>query len=416
MSFKQPYLPSEKILKNYADVLINFALGGGKGMKKGEVVRVSASESAKPLYLAVCNAVIDAGGHVISNYGPDDEKGDKRRNESFTRHFYEHAKPHQLNFFPAKYLRGLIDEMDHSVFLLAEKDPHALAGVDGKKIMQRGQTMKPFMDWRHKKEWAGKFTWTIALYGTPGMAKEAGLTEKEYWEQIIKACFLDEKDPIAKWKAVYRDIEKYRSRLNKLSPKIDKLHAVGEDMDIWYTLGEKRAWHAGSGRNIPSFEIFTSPDWRGTNGWIRINQPLYRYSNKITGIQLWFKNGRVVKSSATSNEKLLKEMIATKNADKIGEYSLTDSRHSRITRFMAETLFDENMGGPFGNSHIALGMSYRDTYSGDVSKLTDKEAARLGFNDSSVHTDIISTTDRTVTAHLKDGSTKVIYKGGQFVL
>ncbi|MEK7133692.1 MAG: aminopeptidase [Patescibacteria group bacterium] len=416
MSFKQPYVPSEKILKKYADVLINFALGGGKGIKKGEVVRISASESAKPLYLAVCNAVIDAGGHVLSNYGPDDEKGDKRRNESFTRHFYEHAQPHQLNFFPAKYLRGVIDQMDHSVFLLAEKDPHALAGVDGKKIMRRGLTMKPFMDWRHGKEWKGKFTWTIALYGTPAMAREAGLSEKEYWDQIIKACFLNEKNPIAKWKAVYRDIEKYRSRLNKLSPKIDKLHAVGEDMDIWYSLGEKRAWHAGSGRNIPSFEIFTSPDWRGTNGWIRINQPLYRYSNKITGIQLWFKNGRVVKSSAKTNEKLLKDMIATPGADKIGEYSLTDSRHSRITKFMAETLFDENIGGPYGNSHIALGMSYRDTYAGDVSKLTDKEAKRLGFNDSSVHTDVISTTDRTVTAHLKGGTTKVIYRGGKFVL
>lgn len=413
---KTPYLPSEKILKKYADVLINFALGGGKGIKKGEVVRVSASESAKPLYLAVCNAVIDAGGHVMGNYGPDDEKGDKRRAESFTRHFYEHAQPHQLKFFPSKYLKGVIDQMDHSVFLLAEKDPRALAGVDGKKIMQRGQTMKPFMDWRHQKEWKGKFTWTIALYGTPGMAREAGLSEKEYWQQIIKACFLDEKNPIAKWKAVYRDIEKYRSRLNKLSPKIDKLHAVGEDMDIWYTLGEKRAWHAGSGRNIPSFEIFTSPDWRGTNGWIRVNQPLYRYSNKITGIQLWFKNGRVIKSSAKTNEKLLKEMIATEGADKIGEYSLTDRRHSRITKFMAETLFDENMGGRYGNSHIALGMSYRDTYAGDVSKLTDTEAKRLGFNDSSVHTDVVSTTDRTVTAHLKDGSKKVIYKDGKFVL
>ena len=306
--------------------------------------------------------------------------------------------------------------MDHSVFLLAEKDPKALQGVDGKKIMLRGKSLKPFMDWRHKKEWAGKLTWTIALYGTVGMAREAGLSEKAYWEQIIKACFLDEKDPIAKWKQVYRDIEKYRSRLNKLSPRIDKLHAKGVDMDIWYTLGEKRAWHAGSGRNIPSFEIFTSPDWRGTNGWIRVNQPLYRYSNKITGIQLWFKNGRVIKSSARTNEKLLKEMIATPGADKVGEYSLTDKRHSRITKFMAETLFDENMGGPFGNSHIALGMSYRDTYAGDVSKLTDKEARRLGFNDSSVHTDVVSTTDRTVTAHLKDGSTKVIYRKGMFVL
>src|SRR3989344_2400810 len=416
MSFKQPYLPSDEVLKKYADVLVNFALGGGKGIKKGEVVRVSASESAKPLYMAVCNAVVDAGGHVLAHYGPDDEKGDKRRNISVSRYFYEHASEEQIQFFPAKYLKGLIEEMDHSVFLLAEKDPHALQGIAPKKIMMRGKALKPFMDWRHKKEWAGKFTWTIALYGTPAMAKEAGISEKAYWGQIIKACFLDQKDPIAKWKAVYRDIEKYRSRLNKLSPRIDKLHAKGPDMDIWYTLGRKRAWHAGSGRNIPSFEIFTSPDWRGTNGWIRVSQLLYRYSNKITGIQLWFKNGRVVKSSAKANEKLLKEMIATKGADKIGEYSLTDRRHSRITKFMAETLFDENMGGPFGNTHLALGMSYRDTYAGDVSKLTTKQAEALGFNDSSVHTDIISTTKRTVTAHLKNGTKKMIYKNGRFVL
>lgn len=412
----KPYVPSDTILKKYADVLVNFALGGGKGIKKGDVVRVSSSESAKPLYIAVCNAIVDAGGHVIAHYGPDDEHGDKRRNISVSRHFYEHAKPHQLDFFPKKYLKGLVDEMDHSLFILAEKDPHALKGVDGKKIMRRGLALKPFMDWRHEKEWNNKFTWTIALYGTPAMAKEAGLSEKEYWNQIIKACFLDEKDPIAKWKSVYREIEKYRSRLNALSPKIDRLHAVGPDMDLWIRLGEKRNWLAGSGRNIPSFEIFTSPDWRGTNGWIKFNQPLYRYSNKITGIELEFKNGLVVRSKAKTNEKLLKEMIATKDANKIGEYSLTDKRHSRITKFMAETLFDENMGGPYGNTHLALGMSYRDTFRGDVSKLTTKQAEALGFNDSSVHTDIISTTRRTVTAHLKDGSTKVIYKDGKFVL
>lgn len=410
------YRPNETILKKYADVLVNFALGGGKGIKKGDVVRVSSSESAKPLYIAVCNAIVQAGGHVISNYAPDDEQGDKRRAESFTRFFYQHAQPHQITFFAEKYLKGLAEQIDHSIYILAEADPHALKGVEPRKIMQRGLTLKPFKDWLNQKEWKGKFTWTIAMYGTPAMAKEAGLSEREYWNQIIKACFLDEKNPIAKWKQVYRDIEKYRSRLNRLSPKIDKLHAVGPDMDIWFTLGQKRAWHAGSGRNIPSFEIFTSPDWRGTSGWIRFNQPLYRYSNKITGIQLWFKNGKVVKSSAKTNEKLLKEMIATKNADKVGEYSLTDSRHSRITKFMAETLFDENMGGPYGNTHMALGMSYRDTYAGDVSKLTTKEAERLGFNDSSVHTDIISTTRRTVTAHLKNGTTKVIYKDGRFVL
>ncbi len=410
------YSPSPIILNRYAKVLVRFALKSGKGIKKGDVVRVSANESARPLFLAVCNAIVDAGGHVLSHYAPDDEQGDKRRNESYTRYFYEQAEQHQLDFFPDKYLRGVIDQMDHSIFLLSTNDPHALRGVNPKKIMRRGIALKPFMDWRHEKEWRGQFTWTIALYGTAAMAKEAGLSQQAYWNQIIKACFLDHPDPVRKWRQVTRDLENYRAKLNRLAPVTDQLHVVGPDADLWIKFGQQRRWFGGSGRNIPSFELFTSPDWRGTEGWIRFNQPLYRYSNKITGIQLWFKNGRVVKVSAKTNEKLLKEMIATPGADKIGEYSLTDRRFSRITKFMAETLFDENMGGLNGNTHLALGMSYRDTYAGDVSKLTNQQAKKLGFNDSSVHTDIISTTPRTVTAHLKNGQRKIIYRGGQFVL
>jgi aminopeptidase len=336
--------------------------------------------------------------------------------ESVSRYFFEHASEAQLRFFPGKYMRGIVDQMDHNLAIIADKDMHALEGIDPKKIMARGQAFKPFLDWRNEKEHKGKFTWSIAMYGTPAMAKEAGLSEKAYWDQIIKACFLDEKDPIKRWKQVYKEIETYKSRLNKLSPRIDKLHVKGVDVDLWITLGEKRKWLAGRGVNMPSFEIFTSPDWRGTNGWIRFNQPLYRYGQKVTGIQLWFKNGKIVKSKAKTNEKVLKAMIATPGADQIGEYSLTDRRHSRITKFMAETLFDENMGGPQGNTHLAVGMSYKDTYSGDVSKLTKAQAKKLGFNDSSVHTDMISTTRRTVTAHLKNGTQKIIYKDGAFVL
>lgn len=410
------YVPSDKILKKYADVMVNFALNKGQGIKKGDVVRLSATESAKPLFIAIHNAIIDAGGHVMSHYGPDEEEGDRRRNINFTRYFYEHASDEQLKFFPKNYLKGVVDDMDHSLFILAEKDPHAMDGVNPKKIMLRGLTMKPFMDWRREKEYKGKLTWSICMYGTPGMAKEAGLSEKAYWDQIIKACFLDKANPIAEWKKVYKEIERYKLALNKLSPKIDRLHVKGADADLWIKLGEKRQWLAGRGYNMPSFEIFTSPDWRGTNGWIRFNQPLYRYGTMMTGIQLWFKDGKVVKSKAKTNEKFLKQMIATPGANKIGEYSLTDSRHSRITKFMAETLYDENVGGPQGNTHLAVGMAYKDTFSGDVSKLTKKQADALGFNDSSVHTDIISTTRRTVTAHLKNGTQKVIYKDGKFVL
>jgi len=403
------YCPSTVILERYADVLVNFALGGGRGVKKGEVVHLAAYEAAKPLYVEVKKAILRSGGHIISDYRPD--SGDRF---PFDRMFFELAKPHQLKFFPRRYARGLVDEADHTIFILSEIDMHELEGIPPKKIMMRGLAWKPYMDWRREKENAGKYTWTLALYGTEAMAKEAGLSLRAYWGEIIKACFLDKSDPQREWRRVYREMEKIRRRLNALP--IDKLHVTGPDVDLFINLGPKRQWVGGSGRNIPSFELFTSPDWRGTDGWIRFNQPLYRYGVLIEGVELWFKNGRVVKSRARKNEKMLRQMIATKNADRLGEFSLTDRRFSRITKFMAETLFDENIGGPYGNTHLALGASYHDCYIGNPGELSPADWENLGFNDSSVHTDIISTAPRVVTALMLDGSRMVIYKNGQFRL
>ncbi len=401
------YTPSQKILEKYANVLINFALGSGKGIKHGDVVWIYSQEYAKPLFLELYRAVLKAGGHVISDYRPD-----PHGKVSFEKEFFINAQEHQLKFFPAKYLRGVIDQIDHMVFILSEVDKQALAGVDPKKIMMRGLSRKPFMQWRNEKEHKGKFTWTIGLYGTPAMAKEAGLSEKEYWNQIIKACFLNEANPISKWKSVAKSLESYIQKLNRM--QIDKVHIEGPDADLWIKIGEKRRWLGGSGRNIPSFEIFTSPDWRGTNGWMRFNQPLYHYGNIVRGIYLEFKNGIVTKATAKKNESLLKHMIATPNANRLGEFSMTDRRFSHIDKFMAETLYDENIGGANGNTHVAVGMSYVDTYAGDPSKLSEKDKAKLGYNESTVHTDVISTAPRTITAYIKKGSPKIIYKNGQY--
>lgn len=403
------YKPAQKILEKYADVLVNFALGSGAGIKRGEVVYIMADEIAKPLFIELRKAIWKSGGHVISSYRPSSD-GDF----DVERDFYMHTENHQIEFFPAKYMKGLIDEIDHSIFIISETNKKELADVDPKKIMARGKANKPYMEWRNEKENRGKFTWTLALYGTEAMAREARMPLRNYWREIIKACFLDKKNPIVEWKKVYKNLENYRKRLNTL--KAEKFHVKGPDVDLWIKSGEKRRWMGGSGRNIPSFELFTSPDWRWTEGWIKFSEPLYRYGNLITGVKLVFKNGRVVKSKAKKGERVLKAMIATEDADKIGEFSLTDKRFSRITKFMAETLFDENVGGPNGNTHIALGNSYHDCFAGDPSKVSKAEWEKLGFNNSSVHTDIVSTTPRAVTAHLKDGSKKVIYKNGKFVL
>jgi aminopeptidase len=247
------------------------------------------------------------------------------------------------------------------------------------------------------------------------MADEAGLSLEEYWEQIIEACYLREDDPVSKWRSVQKEIEEIKDKLDAL--EIETLHIQGADVDLHVQIGANRKWLSGGGKNIPSFEIFTSPDWRGTHGTIRFNQPLYYSGKRITGIELKFENGVVVFSSAIENEDALKEMIGQENADKVGEFSLTDKRHSRITRFMANTLFDENMGGAFGNTHIALGNAYKDTYPGDFGAVTEEQWVQMGYNSCpKVHTDIISTSDRTVTARLRNNRLRIIYKDGQFLL
>jgi aminopeptidase len=401
--------PSEQHIERYADLLVNFALGDGGGISRGDVVRVVATESAKPLYAAVSREVWRAGGMVIGNYLPDDDAI-----TNLSRDFYSIASDKQISYFMESYRRGLIDQTDHLIFIEAEADPRALSDVDPGKLIAHQSSMLPAMKWQDEKENADRFSWTIALYGTPAMAGEANLSFDEYWDQIVAACFLDDEDPKERWRTVDAQIKSTVAALDAL--KIDRLHVRGEDIDLRLTLGPGRCWVGGGGRNIPSFEIFTAPDWRGTEGRVRFSEPLYVHGNLITGVELEFADGIVTRASATENESLLTEMLSAENANRIGEFSLTDARFSRITKFMATTLYDENVGGPHGNTHLAVGKAIQACYDGDPSQLSDEDWKRLGFNDSIVHTDIVSTTDREVTATLADGSERVIYAGGHFQL
>jgi aminopeptidase len=398
------YIPSKKILEKYADVLVNFALNSGEGVNKGEVVQIAVPDVAKPLAKELYITVLKAGAHPMLRLSPT----------GFTKELYKHASDEQLTHFPTKFLKAKAELLDHAISIIADPDPNELKDIDSKKIMMSSKAVYPYREWLFKKEHKNEFTWTVGLWGTQAKADIVGLTLKEYWNQIIKACFLDKDDPIAEWKNLTKMQKEIQDKLNDLS--IESVHVLGEDVDLTVKLGKNRAWKTGSGANIPSFEHFTSPDWRGTNGWINFNQPLYRYGNVIEGIKLEFKDGLVTKATAKKGQKVLSDMIGTKNANKLGEFSLTDNRFSRITHSMAETLFDENVGGPFGNTHVAVGMAYKDCYKGESSKVTDKQWDKMGYNNSSVHTDIVSTTNRTVTATLQDGSTKVIYKDGQFTL
>ena len=406
---KQSYTPSDEILAKYATLLVEFGMTdkNQKPLPKGSVIQYVVPEVAKPLYFHLQNAILQAGYQPIGVFLPCNDNSYK-----FEKGFYDHASKAQREYIPEIFNQGVVNQIDGNIRILAETDLQGLDTVDPKKVMERTRAIQKGKKLYYDKVDQNKLAWTLGLYGTDTMAKEAGMSLKSYWQQIIKACYLDTKNPVAEWKKIDKTVQLTCKKLTKL--QIKSLHLSGKDVELTVGIGKDRLWKAGGGCNIPSYEVFTSPNCHEINGWIQFTQPLYRYGKRIEDIKLVFVDGKVTKATASQNQALLIEMIKTKGGDRVGEFSLTDARLSRITKFMAETLYDENVGGKYGNTHIALGFCFKECYAGDSSKFNDEKWEKLGFNLSSIHNDIVSTTDRTVTATLYDGTEKVIYQNGQF--
>jgi aminopeptidase len=217
---------NNEIIEKYANVMVNFAVNGGNGIKKGDNVRISYPMAASPLGREIYKQVILAGGNPFT----------KINDEELSLVEYQYANDDQLKYFPKKYFRSYVDLIDHSIIIMAPENLFLLKNIDPKKIMLANNAYRPYYDWVHKKEDEGKYSWTLCLYPTEGLAKEAGLTVEEYWEQIIKACFLNVDDSVKKWQEISNEQNRIMNILNKLP--IDKINIVSEGTDLWITLGE----------------------------------------------------------------------------------------------------------------------------------------------------------------------------------
>jgi len=326
--------------------------------------------------------------------------------------FFRQADAAQL-IFQAPGQDVLHEHLHGAMHVLAPDSLTHLSGIDAKRIATAAVARKPLRDILVRREEAGDFGWTLCLFPTAELAKQAGMTSREYASQVADACFLREPDPVSVWRKLYDEVNAIRAWLNALP--IVSLHIESAHVDLHVTPGANRRWLGLSGHNIPSFEIFTSPDWRGTRGRYFADQPSYRSGNRIQGVRLTFEDGRVTEITAEQGEDFARKQLAMDaGAARLGEFSLTDRRFSRIRRFMANTLFDENFGGENGNCHVAVGSSYSDTYNGDPRELSPARKDELGFNDSALHWDLVNTEPKRVQAHLADGRDITLYDDGQF--
>jgi aminopeptidase len=397
---------SENQLEKYADVLLWGLTTARKGKyRKNDVILIQYDLPALRLAEILFDRIIELGMHPIQRALPSFR---------MERSFYGKSGDRQLVFTPPgdKELTG---RLNGRIFLRAPESLTHLQDVDPKSIGKVLVARKPLREIMDRREDRGLYSWTLCLYPTRALAEAAHTSLRVYTAQIERACYLDRAEPSAAWDEIYREATAIKKWLTSLPMK--HLSIESENTDLRIVPGEKRRWEGISGHNIPSFEIFTSPDWRGTEGIYYANLPSFRSGNIIEGVRLTFRKGRVVRVEASTGEAFAtKQTEMDQGAGRVGEFSLTDRRFSRIDRFMADTLFDENFGGSFGNCHVALGSSYTGTYRGNPAVLTKAMKRQLGFNESALHWDLVNTEDKTVTAELRSGKRMTIYEKGRFAL
>lgn len=395
---------TDEQLEKYADVLLWGLKTARRGkFRKNDVILVQYDPAAVKLAEILYGRILDWGMSPVQRVG---------LTFGMERCFYARADDRQLVFLTPGD-RELIEHLNGRIFLRAPDSLTHLKEIDPLRIGKFLVSRKPLRDIMDRREEKGLYGWTLCTLPTPELIRQAKATAKSYASQVIKACYLDHENPVRQWEMVHKTVDEIKKWLNGL--KVKYFHVESQSVDLKITPGERRKWVGISGHNIPSFEIFLSPDWRGTEGTYHANLPSFRSGNYIEGVRLAFEKGVAVKVQAAVGEDFtIKQLSLDPGAGRVGEFSLTDKRFSRIDRFMADTLFDENYGGPHGNCHIALGSSYTDTYAGNPSEISKALKKKLGFNDSALHWDLVNTEPKTVTAHLWSGEKCLVYDNGRF--
>ncbi len=270
---------------------------------------------------------------------------------------------------------------------------------------------------------ADKLPWCVTCAPDKAWAESLlgeGKTEDDLWEVLAKVLRIDREDYIEAWDEFSR---KSRERLAKLnSLKIKRLHYTSPNTDLYIGLRENAIFQGADaglpdGRrffpNLPTEEIFTTPDYDKTEGYVTTTRPVTVMGKRTENVRLTFTNGKVVKCEAEVGQEVMDTYLAIdEGARMLGEAALVavDSPISESRLVFDSILIDEN-----ASCHIALGAGYPTCVKGAEALTEDTELKRMGVNTSLVHTDfMVGDENLDIEAECFDGSMVMIMKSGKF--
>jgi aminopeptidase len=358
-----------------AKVLVDYCVG----VKPGDLVIMSSEFDGKPLLVEAYRQVVRAGGLPFVTWF-DDELREimlKEGNDDQLKHIAE----------PVKYV---MENYDCHISVMAPTNSRTMSNVDPERQTIARSAGRELMETSMKRAAAGEYRWTLTQFPTNSGAQDADMSLSDFEDFVYGATFADTDDAVVEWKKLSAMQEKL---VNWLEGK-DQLKVQGPSVDLTLSVAGRTFENSDGHQNMPSGEIFTGPVEDSVNGWVRFSYPAIVGGREVSGVELRFEDGKVVKASAEKNEEFLMSMLDTdEGARYLGEFAI--GTNFGITKFTKSILFDEKIGGTI---HMALGGGYPETGS---------------KNKSAIHWDMIS--------EMRDGGKifvdgELFYDSGKFTI
>ena len=380
---------AEERLERYAELAVRV----GANVQPGQQVFVHPMVEHAELGRALVRQAYEAGAEYVHVVYRDDHN----------RHAMIGLGPDSALTYSPEWAKELMlaEAGNASIGTTGRPEPELLADLDGERVGRAIQLeLAEIAQQQHRDNsvnWCGVGApnegWAQQVFGEPDVER--------LWEKVAFCMRLEEPDPVEAWREHMARLDARAAALTTLGP--DALHYRGPGTDLTVGLLSSARWGSARFRtsggidyvaNMPTEEIFTTPDSRRAEGTIRSSLPLVLNGQIIRGLELTFEDGRIVGVEAETGADLVRSQLATiENADRLGELALVtnESRVGQSETLFFDTLFDEN-----ATCHIAYGMGLPYAFDGEPDE---------GSNVCKIHVDfMVGGPELEVDAVLADGT------------